>query len=161
MSVYDYLQKNEVNRIVDVIRQQCNSEYLHEKRMSMSIDKELYKRLQKGRRAHDITGKIYIGFFYPANSIEGFNVNEVENGIYSQPELIKGSIVIHVYHNSNRLESSLIQEKAKDNSIQYFCFMYSVDDEYRLKKVDVISFHDGNQEKETVYELALVINESA
>ena len=152
MSIYDCIQEKDVNRIVNIIRAQCDSEAHHEERTSKTIDKELYKRLQKGRKAHDITGKVYAGFFFPANQIDGFDVNEVENGNYTQPELKKGNTVIHIYHSSNRLGSSLVKEKINDISIRFFCFMYKVDDEYRLTKVEVISFLDGVQEKEIIYE---------
>ena len=151
MSVYDYLLETEVNTIINIIRIQCDSFAHHEENLSKPIDKELYKRLQKGRKAHDLTGEIYAGFFYPAYRIDGFDVYEVENGYYTQPELRKGNSVIHVYHSSNRLESSLANEKINDESIQFFCFMYTLDEKYKRKEVNVISFCDGMQEKETIY----------
>ena len=102
MSIKDQISQEQIERIVDIIRRQCDDAARHDNQNRIRIGEDLYKLLKKGRKAHDITGDVYAGFFYPENHIEGLDIRVIENGNYNQQELRTEAAVIHIYHESNQ-----------------------------------------------------------
>ncbi len=156
MSIYSYLTNQQIDKIITIIRIQCN-EAAHEDRTEMlRLGEELYRKLKTARKTHDITGKIYYGFFYRENRIEGLELSFVRNGVYYQPELRTADAIIHIYHKSNQLNSGLIRKRKREGK-HFFCLQYSVNKNNRLQSITIVEFYGEAKEEETIYtELELV-----
>jgi len=137
--IYKYLSNEQISKIVSVIQIQCDKAARKEFKERSRISDAVYDRLKKGRKAHDITGDIYIGFFYDENKVDGLSTEMVDNGIYSQPELVGANVFVHIYHKSNPLNSGLVKERAKVSDKQLICIRYAVDKASRLKSVEWIA----------------------
>ncbi len=148
MSVRDYLTAGQIDKIQSVIREQCVRAARNDDVERNRIGSDLYYRLKKGRKAHDVTGDIYVALFYPENTIDGLHTGEVSNGIYTQPELENDLVVIHIYHQTNRLNSRLVKERKNGNK-QFFCIRYDHDKAYHLKSIE--SVHPATGEVEKLY----------
>lgn len=139
MSIYSHLSHQQIDKIISIIRAQCDEAARRDRNEMLRVGGELYKKLKTGRKAHDITGDIYIGFFYPENRIEGLTLSAVKNGIYHQPELRKADTIIHIYHKTNPLDSNLIKKLKKERS-HFFCILYAVDKNSRLLSIPFLLF---------------------
>lgn len=64
MRITDCLNANQIDSLISLIRNQCNRTARNEMQLAMRIPEELYIRLKKGRKAHDITGDIYCSVHY-------------------------------------------------------------------------------------------------
>ena len=148
MSIRDYLTTEQIDKIQSVIRTQCAQAARNDAVERNRIAPDLYDRLKKGRKAHDVTGDIYVALFYAENAIAGLETVEVANGIYTQPELVNDDVVIHIYHQTNRLNSKLV-EKRKTEDKQFFSIRYDVDRAYRLKSIEAV--HPATGEVENLY----------
>lgn len=145
MSIQDYLTIEQIDKIQSVIRVQCDKAARNDAVERNRIDANLYNRLKKGRKAHDVTGDIYVALFYVENAIDGLETVEVVNGIYTQPELVNDDVVIHIYHKTNRLNSKLVEERKYGNK-QFFSIRYDVDKAYRLKSIEAVHLATGEVE---------------
>ena len=142
MSIYNHLSYEQIGRIINIICLQCNRKANREITERNRIgDEALYKRLTKCRKAHDITGEIYLVFFYPENRIDNLVLLDVSNGYYSQPELRNDEAIIHIYHWQNPLNSRIVQDRLQEGKY-YYCLMYRVDSNYRLQQVKAVCFHN-------------------
>ncbi len=74
MSIHDYLSEEQINKINTVIRIQCEQAAHNDAVERNRIPTDLYDKLKKGRKAHDVTGDIYVALFYQENAIEGLNM---------------------------------------------------------------------------------------
>jgi len=151
MSIYDNLNPTQVNAFIDLIRNECNRVAWNEAELARPIDPELYDRIKKGRKAHNLTFEIYVKAFYPDNQIDGIDVHDVMNGIYTQPEFIIGNTVIHIYHASNKLDSALIESLKNNRDIQFFCIMFQPDEDYHLQYIDAIHLRGNEKYPERIY----------
>lgn len=149
MSIYDYLNEDQIDKIISVISRSCYEAEKKEVNEKNRISEDIYKRLKKGRKAHDLTGDIYVSFFYNENAIDGLKTEIVDNVSYAQPELSNDRVVVHIYHKSNRLESKLIKDTAK-SSKHLFCIRYDHDKSYRLKSIEAVDIIEKT--KEILYE---------
>ena len=152
MSINDYLTSEQVRKIISIIKSQCDEASRKEIRESMRVPEEVYSRVKKGRKAHDITADVYMGFFYAENRIEGLKLALINNGIYSQPELTSDSVIIHIYHQSNMLDSKVVKERSATPGKDFFCIRFSVDKAYRLKTIEAVLLNGTDREKEMIYE---------
>lgn len=148
MSIYDYLNEDQIDKIRSVIRIQCEQAACSDAVERNRIPADLYDKLKKGRKAHDVTGNIYVALFYPENTIEGLNTELAKNGIYTQPELVNENVIIHIYHQTNKLNSKLVKERMTGMKA-FFCIRYDVDKTYRLKSIEAV--HVTNGEIENLY----------
>ena len=73
MSIRDYLSDEQINKIHSVIRTQCEIAARNDAAERNRVEAALYDRLKKGRKAHDVTGDIYVAMFYPENAIDGLD----------------------------------------------------------------------------------------
>ena len=151
MSIYDYLTYKQVNKIKSIIISQCDEAARKETKEAMRISQAVYDRLKKGRKAHDITADVYIGFFYPENYIEGLNLSVVNNGIYSQPELTTEQAIFHIYHQSNPLNSKLVMERASTPGKRFFCIRFRVDKTFHLRTIEAVQLSGEEREVEEIY----------
>lgn len=145
MSIRDYLSDEQINKIHSVIRTQCEIAARNDAAERNRVEAALYDRLKKGRKAHDVTGDIYVAMFYPENAIDGLETVEVANGIYTQPELKNEDVVIHIYHQTNRLNSKLVRDRAAEQK-PFFCIRYDVDSTYRLRSIEAVHVASGEVE---------------
>lgn len=152
MSIYDYLTHEQVDKISSIIRSQCDEAARKETREAMRISQEVYDRLKKGRKAHDITADVYVGFFYPENRIEGLQLSEIKNGIYWQPELTTEQAIIHIYHQSNQLNSKLVTDRASTPEKEFFCIKYGVDKAFHLQTIEAVHLRGTEREVEEIYQ---------
>ena len=74
MSIHDYLSEEQINKINTVIRIQCEQAAHNDAVERNRISADLYNKLKKGRKAHDLTGDIYVALFYQENTIEGLKL---------------------------------------------------------------------------------------
>ncbi len=148
MSVHDYLSKEQINKINSVIRTQCVKAAHNDAAERNRIPSDLYDKLKKGRKAHDVTADIYVAMFYPENTVVGFTTVPVNNGIYTQPELVNENVLIHIYHQTNRLNSKLVKDRIAGQK-EFFCIRYDVDKMYRLKSIEAV--HAASGEVENLY----------
>ena len=148
MSIRDYLTNEQIDKIQSVIRAQCDQVARNDAVERNRIAPDLYDRLKKGRKAHDVTGDIYVALFYAENAVDGLETVEVANGIYTQPKLVNDNVIIHIYHQTNRLNSKLVNERKSGNK-QFFCIRYDVDKTYRLKSIEAV--HPATGEVESLY----------
>ena len=88
------------------------------------------------------------------NTIEGLNLEVIDNGIYSQPELVGENVRIHIYHKSNRLNSKLVKERI-DSDKPFFCIRFDVDKTHHLKSIEAV--HPASGEKESLYNVQNVV----
>ncbi len=137
MSIYDFLNEEQISKIISVIKAQCEQAARNDTVERNRIPADLYDKLKKGRKAHDMTGEIYVALFYPENTIEGLATEAVSNGIYTQPELANKDVLVHIYHQSNKLNSKLIQDRITGQKT-FFCIRYDVDKMYHLRSIDVV-----------------------
>lgn len=151
MSIYNYLTHEQVDKIKTIIRSQCDEAARKETREAIRISQAVYDRLKKGRKAHDITADVYVGFFYPENRIEGLDLSIVENGIYSQPELTTDRAIVHIYHQSNSLNSKLVKDRAAKPGKSFFCIRFAVDKSFHLKTIEAVHVSGADQEVEEIY----------
>lgn len=148
MSIHDYISDDLIIKIVEIIKTACEEAHNNVIEWENKVSIEEYESIKKGRKAHDITGEIYLYLISEKNQIDGINIDIVKNGIYSQPELRNENVVIHIYHDSNKLDSKLVlQRKIEEKA--FFCIMYSHDKAYRLIKVYVVDNATG--QNETLY----------
>ena len=152
MSIHDYLSDKQIEKIVSIIKAQCDDTARDEINRAIRIPMEIYDKIQKCRKAHEITGYIYAGFFYAENSIEGVEVDLVDNGNYAQPELITDNVIIHIYHKTNKLDSKLIEDRKTNTGKAFICIKYDVDKSYNLISVDAVSFEGGKKETENLFQ---------
>lgn len=145
MSIYDYLSEEQINKIISVIRTQCEQAASNDALKRNRVSSNLYEKLKKGRKAHDITGDIYVALFDPENTIDGFTIELVNNGIYTQPELVYKTVLIHIYHQTNRLNSNLVKDRIAGKK-EFFCIRYDVDKRYRLKSIEAVHVASGDVE---------------
>ena len=92
-----------------------------------------------------MTGDIYVALFYQESAIEGLNIELTSNGIYTQPELVGENVLIHIYHQTNKLNSMLVQDRIASNK-PFFCIRYDVDKTYRLKSIEAVDAASGEIE---------------
>ena len=151
MSIYDFLSVNQVNAFIDLIRNECNRVAWNAAERARPLPQDLYERLVKGRKEHDITGDIYVSAFYPNNQIDGIDIHEVNNGNYTQPEFTIDNTIIHIYHNSNKLTSNLVTERKNYLDNNFFCIMYQTDGECHLKYINAVYIHGNNKNIERIY----------
>ena len=137
MSIYDFLSEEQISKITSVIKAQCEQAARNDAVERNRIPADLYDKLKKGRKAHNLTGEIYVALFYPENTIEGLAVEAVSSGIYTQPELSNEDALVHIYHQSNKLKSKLIQDRIAGQKT-FFCIRYDVDKMYHLRSIDVV-----------------------
>ena len=154
MSIRDYLSKEQIDKILEVIRSQCEQAARNDVNKRYRIEDSLYERLKKGRKAHDVTGDIYVALFYPENMIDGLEIVDVNNGYYTQPELQNDDVLIHIYHRTNKLDSELVKNRVAGQK-PFFCIRYDCDKLYRLKSIDAI--HVATHTKEVLYEFPTII----
>ena len=126
MSIHDYLSEEQINKINTVIRIQCEQAAHNDAVERNRISADLYNKLKKGRKAHDLTGDIYVALFYQENTIEGLKLELTSNGIYTQPELVGENVLIHIYYQTNKLNSKLVQNRIASDK-PFFCIRYDVD----------------------------------
>lgn len=157
MHIRDCLSDQQVDQIITIIQNQCDEASRRENAYRLRISQNLYDRLKKGRKAHDITADVYIGFFLAENQIAGIDVEPITNGIYTQPELKSGNTIVHIFHKSNALSSQLVLERANKTDSNYFCILYDLDDESNLKTIDSVHLFGHGQENENLYERPKVI----
>lgn len=150
MSIYSHLSNQQVDKIISIIRTQCDEAAREDRIEILRLGSELYKKLKTARKTHDITGKINYGFFYRENRIEGLELSYVRNGVYYQPELRTEDAIIHIYHKSNRLNSGLIRDRKREGK-HFFCFQFSVNQNNRLQSITVVEFYGETKEEETIY----------
>lgn len=94
--------------------------------------------MKKGRKKHDITGDVYIGFAYLENQIAGLKHSIIQNGIYYQPELQNEHTIIHIYHVTNMLQSKLVRDRAAQKEKNFICIRYGTDRYSKLEYVEVV-----------------------
>ncbi len=146
MALHDYLSDEQIKKIVNIISITCERAAQKDSTDRMGIDAELFARLKKGRKAHDVTGDINVALFKTQNVIEGLNLSVAENGIYAQPELENERVLIHIYHRTNRLDSKLVKDRA--NGVKaFFCIRYNHDKEYHLLSVESVYVPTNEVEK--------------
>ncbi len=154
MSICNYLSNEQIEKIKSVIKAQCENAARNDAAERNRIPADLYDKLKKGRKAHDVTGDIYVALFYQENAIEGLNIELTSNGIYTQPELVGENVLIHIYHQTNRLNSKLVKDRvARQKS--FFCIRYDVDKAYRLKSIEAV--HAASGEIENLYTAPIVV----
>lgn len=136
------LTENQINRIVDIIQEQC-------KRYSklQSMEQELYYApYAKMRKQHDITSAILSGFRPNENSIPGLKIEAVPYGrknTYTQPELQNENVVFHIVSHQNNLKSNFYLEKCKEyNSLPetkpiYALIIFTTTRKGYLKRIDM------------------------
>ena len=137
-----------------MIKNQCEREARNVAEERRGISDDIYERLNKGRKPHDITRAIYCAFFRPENAIEGLYVNLIENGIYAQPELMNDNVLVHIYHHSNNLNSRLVQNRKSEDK-PFFCIKYEINNSSCLKSIKSVDAASG--EIETLYESPRVV----
>ena len=142
MSIYDYLSEEQIDKIKSVISIQCDQAACNAAVVKNRIPSDLYEKLKKGRKAHNVTGDIYVALFYPENNIIGLTTELVDNGIYVQPELVNENVLIHIYHQTNRLNSKLVKDRITGRKA-FFCIRYDVDKTYRLKSIEAVQPSNG------------------
>jgi len=145
VSIHDYLSEEQIDKIKSVIRIQCEQAARNDAVERNRIPADLYDKLKKGRKTHDVTGDIYVSMFYPENTIDGLTTELISNGIYIQPELVNEDVLIHIYHQTNKLKSKLVQDRIKGHK-PFFCIRYDVDKTYRLKSIEVVHAASGQVE---------------
>lgn len=145
VSIHDYLSEEQIDKIKSMIRIKCEQAALNDAYERNRIPTDLFYKLKKGRRAHDVTGNIYVALFYPENTIEGLSITLSDNGIYTQPELVNENILIHIYHKTNKLNSKLVKDRIAGQK-EFFCIRYDVDKTYRLKSIEAVHVADGKTE---------------
>lgn len=148
VSIYDYLSEKQIDKIKSVIRIQCEQAAFTDASERNRLPSDLFYKLKKGRRTHDVTGDIYVALFYPENTIEGLRITLTNNGIYTQPELVNENVLIHIYHKTNKLNSKLVKDRIAGQKV-FFCIRYDVDKTYRLKSIEAV--HAANGEIENLY----------
>ena len=151
MKISDCLNADQVDSLVSLIRNQCNRAARNEMQLTMRIPEDLCAQLKKGRKAHDITGDIYIAAFIAENQIEGVHVKPVKSGIYTQPEFTVNNTIIHIYHHSNKLSSLLITSRANALNSNFFCIRYKIDEGYRLEYIEALYLNGETKTKEIIY----------
>lgn len=149
MSIREYLSNEQIDKILSVIRAQCDRVAHNDAVERNRIATDLYDRLKKGRKAHDVTADIYVALFYPENAVDGLKTVEKKNGYYTQPELENDNVLIHIYHKTNQLNSKLVQDRASEQK-PFFCIIYSHDKQYRLKSIEAVQV--ATNEREVLYE---------
>ena len=154
MRICDYLNEEQIGKIKSVIRIQCEQAARNDAVERNRISADLYDKLKKGRKAHDLTGDIYVALFYQENTIEGLNLEVTSNGIYTQPELVGENVLIHIYHQTNKLNSKLVQDRIACDK-PFFCIRYDVDKTYRLKSIEAV--HAASGEIENLYTATRVV----
>jgi len=154
VSIHDYLSEEQINKINTVIRIQCEQAAHNDAVERNRISADLYNKLKKGRKAHYLTGDIYVALFYQENTIEGLKLELTSNGIYTQPELVGENVLIHIYHQTNKLNSKLVQNRIASDK-PFFCIRYDVDKTYRLKSIEAVDAASG--EIENLYTATRVV----
>lgn len=150
---YDILSSDQVCHIINIIIRQCDESARTEIAHKRDISEEIYNKIQKGRKRHKETGDIYLGFFHKDCKIPGIKVELVNNGIYYQPILKSEKCTIHIYHNSNQLNSDLIEKEIKDavkSGKHFLCMQYQSDYSNHLSRLTVTDMLD--RRKETIYQ---------
>ena len=148
MSIFDYLNEEQIEKIKSVIKIQCEQAARNDAVQRNRIPTDIYEKLKRGRKAHNVTGDIYVALFYPENTIEGLSKELVNNGSYIQPELGNENVLIHIYHQTNKLDSKLVKDRIVGHK-EFFCIRYDVDKAYRLKSIEAV--HVANGEIENLY----------
>lgn len=135
ISIYHYLSDIQIDKIISIIKKRCDIEIQEEKKeiSTVHISKDIYEKLKKCRKAHNLTLNLYIDLYEPENIIEGFRYKLTENGNYYQPELEDDNVIIHIYYKSD-LCSKLIKRRAKEEK-PFYCIQFSVDSSGNLKSV--------------------------
>jgi len=154
LRICDYLSEEQLSKIKSVIRIQCEQAARNDAVERNRISADLYDELKKGRKAHDLTSDIYVALFYQENIIEGLNLELTTNGIYTQPELVGENILIHIYHQTNKLNSKLVQNRIASDK-PFFCIRYDVDKTYRLKSIEAV--HAASGEIENLYTATRIV----
>lgn len=110
MNLNDLITENQKIRIVDIIRNQCR---LYAE-MERAFENIYYERYMIMRKKHDLTGAVISGFRPDSTKIEGFVISEIKYGIgYWQPELTNRNAIMHIYSNTNHLNSKMIKQNCK------------------------------------------------
>ena len=148
MKIRNYISEEQLERIISIIQEACSIASQKENDIRCRLSTELYVKLKKGRKAHDVTGDVYCSFFYEVNQINGIDCEVVQSGIYSQPELSNEDVVIHIYHATNKLQSNLVNERKKGERA-FFAIKFETKNTYDLKTITVVDVKTG--EKEIVY----------
>ena len=154
MSIRDYLSDELIEKIKSLIKTQCENAARNDAVERNRIPAELYDKLKKGRKAHDVTGDIYVLLFYPENTIERLSIELSSNGIYTQPELVNDDVLLHIYHKTNKLNSKLVQDRTTEHR-PFFCIRYDIDKTYRLKSIEAV--HVASGEIEILYTVPRVV----
>ena len=151
MHIRDYFTNEQIAKVVSIIKEQCDEASRKEKNEMIQVGEDMYNKLKKGRKAHDITGDIYMGFFYPKNRIDGVGVQLIKNGIYFQPELRRNGAILQIYHITNPLNSELVTELKNQKNVPYFCLKYSVDEYNHLISIKSVGFYNDETNIEILY----------
>ena len=89
-----------------------------------------------------MTVDIYVALFYSENTIEGLTTKLANNGIYAQPELVNENVLIHIYHQTNKLNSKLVKDRMAGQK-EFFCIRFDLDKMYRLKSIEAVHAASG------------------
>ena len=109
MIIYDYVSKEQISDICEIIKKQCESF----KKANENLYYEPYTTM---RQKHQLTSAVLTGFAPDRCSIEGFVVNDINYGIrglMALPELSNKNVIIQVYSNNASFNNKLIKNRCE------------------------------------------------
>ena len=163
MSIEDYLSLDQVNSIIDVIKQRC----LNFKKFNDMF----YKPYAAMRAKHSLTGAVISGFSPKHINIPGLKSEDVYYGLMNslcQPEIRCDKAVFHIYSNGSKLNNKVIIDRcrkinATDIPPVFFIIQFYASEDGTLQSIKAKYFDSKARviHIESIYQAAKVIKLTA
>ena len=113
-----------------------------------NLDAMLDEDYSKGRKEQTKTRIVYSAFPPDGTEVSGLRIRKVFYGrgrSFCEPELFNSNMVIQLYNESASLRTNEITEKIQLYEHKYGCLRFWVDEDYRLKQLQLVQFSGINE----------------
>lgn len=113
-----------------------------------NLDEMLDEDYSKGRKEQTKTRIVYSAFPPDGTEVSGLRIRKVFYGrgrSFCEPELFNSNMVIQLYNESASLRTNEITEKIQLYEHKYGCLRFWVDEDYRLKQLQLVQFSGINE----------------
>ena len=113
-----------------------------------NLDEMLDEDYSKGRKEQTKTRIVYSAFPPDGTEVSGLRIRKVFYGrgrSFCEPELFNSNMVSQLYNESASLRTNEITEKIQLYEHKYGCLRFWVDEDYRLKQLQLVQFSGINE----------------
>ena len=113
-----------------------------------NLDEMLDEDYSKGRKEQTKTRIVYSAFPPDGTEVSGLRIRKVFYGrgrSFCEPEVFNSNMVIQLYNESASLRTNEITEKIQLYEHKYGCLRFWVDEDYRLKQLQLVQFSGINE----------------